>query len=227
MKPQRTRQLLFAGLCAGPLVVTIGFSAALLREGFSLRRHASSQLALGDWGWVQSINFVVAGLLVLALAIGARRVIKGEVGGLWGPLLLGVFALSHVMVGLFATDPAFGYPPGPDTPAGIPDAVSASLSAKLHNLFGFIGFNALAATSFVLARYFGRRRPFWFASSLTVGFAILAIGAYAAQWEWQHQGAARATASFDFLPMWLLLPLVWGYITALAWHLLSQQGSQS
>ncbi len=225
MKDRLASLLLKAGLCAGPVVLSVGFTAALTREGFSLHRNASSQLALGEWGWVQSINFVVAGLLMLAFAIGARRVLRGQVGALWAPLLLGVFAVSHVMVGVFATDPVFGYPPGPGTPIGAPDMDTASLSAKLHSFFGFLGFNALAIASFVLARHFGTRRPLWLASSLGVGFAILAIGAYAAHWESQHQGAARATASFDFLPMWFLLPLVWSYITALAWHLWQQHRS--
>src|SRR5690606_31797366 len=127
----------------GPLVLAAGFAQAFLREGFDLRRHASSQLALGEFGWIQSLNFIVAGLLMLAFAVGARRVMKGAPGGVWAPLLLGVFAVSHVLVGVFATDPAFGFPSAPGTPVGLPAYDTASTHAVLHSLFGGIGFNAL------------------------------------------------------------------------------------
>lgn len=222
MNDALTRRLLGAGLIAGPLVLTVDFALAFLREGFDLRRHASSLLALGEWGCVQSLNFIVAGLLTLAFAMGARRLLRDTRGGLWGPLLLGVFAVSHVLVGVFSTDPAFGFPPGPGTPVGVPDYASASLHAVLHSLAGMVGFNALAAACGVFAWRFGRAQARWMFFSLLTAAAILAVGVYAAAWEAQHTGPERASARFDFLPMWAVLPLVWGYLTALAWKLRSQ-----
>ena len=220
MHDSSTRRLLNAGLVAGPLVLAVGFAQAFLREGFDLHRHASSQLALGDLGWIQSLNFIVAGVLMLAFAFGARRVLRGTPGGFWAPLLLGVFAISHVLVGVFTTDPAFGFPPGPGTPAGLPAYDTASTHAMLHSLFGGIGFNALMIACFVLARHFGRRRPAMMAFSLLTGLLILATFIYAASWEAQHTDpAVRAVAHFDFLPMWLSLPVLWGYLSTLAWTL--------
>lgn len=213
-----TRRLLGAGLLAGPMALTVDFSLAFLREGFDLHRHASSQLALGEYGWVQSMNFTVAGVLMLIFAFGARRSLKGSPGGFWAPLLLGVFAISHVLVGVFATDPAFGFPPG--TPEGIPDYAAASTHAVIHSLAGGIGFNVLAAACFVLAWRFGRAQLRWMAFSLFTAAVIIAIGVYAGTWEAAHtEPAVRATAQFDFLPMWASLPLIWGYLTALAWKL--------
>lgn len=217
MHDRSTRRLLTAGLVAGPLVLAVGFAQAFLREGFDLHRHASSQLALGDLGWIQSLNFIVAGVLMLAFAFGARRAMRGTPGGFWAPLLLGVFAVSHVMVGVFTTDPAFGFPPAPGTPAGLPAYDTASTHAMLHSLFGGIGFNALMIACFVLVRHFGRRRPAMMAFSLLTGLLILATFIYAASWEARHTDpAVRAVAHFDFLPMWLSLPLIWGYLSTLA-----------
>ncbi|MDN7430766.1 DUF998 domain-containing protein [Burkholderia sp. AU45388] len=215
-----TSRLLSAGLIAGPLVITVGFAQAILRDGFDLRHHASSQLALGEFGWVQSLNFIVAGLLMLAFAIGARRVLKGTPGGLWAPLLLAVFAVSHVLVGLFRTDPAFGFPPGVDTPPGLPAYDQATTHAILHALFGSVGFMALTAASFVLAWHFGQRHRAWMMASLIVAAIIIGIAIYGGLWESQHvDPVMRSTAHFDFLPMWATLPLIWGYLTALAWRL--------
>ena len=213
--PRRTRRLLDAGIVAGPLVIVVGFAQAFQRDGFDLRRHASSQLALGELGWIQSLNFIVAGLLTLAFAFGLRRVLQGKRGGLWAPLLLGVFAVSHVLVGVFRTDPAFGFPPG--APTGMPAYAGASTHAVLHSLCGGVGFSALAIACLVLAWHFGRRQWGWMLFSLLAGACIVGVAVYGGIWESHHTDPlVRATAQFDFLPMWLTLPVIWGYLTALA-----------
>jgi Protein of unknown function (DUF998) len=38
----------------------------LVRDGFDIRRHALSLLTNGDLGWIQILNFVLTGLLVIA-----------------------------------------------------------------------------------------------------------------------------------------------------------------
>ncbi|TAJ55079.1 MAG: DUF998 domain-containing protein [Nevskiaceae bacterium] len=221
MNPALTRHLLAAGILAGPLVLAVDFTLALTREGFDLRRHASSQLALGDGGWMQSLNFVVAGLLMLAFTLGLHRALRSQPGGRWAPRLMAVFALSHVGVGLFSIDPAFGFPPSPGTPAGLPAYDQASFHAVLHSLFGFVGFIALAAACAVLAWHFHRRGDrgwSWLALLPTV--TVLLISVYASHYESQHSDpAVRALAQFDFRPMWASLPVIWGTLSALAWAL--------
>jgi len=214
-------RLLACGVLAGPLVLAVEFTLAYTREGFDWQRHAASQLALGDGGWMQSLNFVVAGLLMLAFSLGLRRALKGQPGGLWAPRLMALFAFSHVMVGLFPTDPAFGFPPGPGTPAGLPAYGEASTHAVLHSLFGFVGFLALAAACAGLARHFHRRRETgWSLLALLPTVTVLTLSAYAGHYESQHSDpAVRATAQFDFRPMWASLPLIWGSLAALAWAL--------
>ncbi|MDP3858941.1 MAG: DUF998 domain-containing protein [Stagnimonas sp.] len=221
MNPASTRRLLAAGILASPLVLAVEFTLAFTREGFDLRRHASSQLALGDGGWVQSLNFIVAGLLMLAFSLGLRRTLEGQAGGRWAPGLMAVFALSHVGVGIFSTDPAFGFPPGPGTPAGLPAYDQASTHAVLHSVFGFVGFNALAAACAVLAWHFHRRgETRWCAVALLPPVMVIAISVYAGCFEAQHSDpAVRAVAQFDFRPMWASLPVIWGALSALAWAL--------
>jgi hypothetical protein len=63
-----TRTLLGAGVVAGPLFVITVAVQALTRDGFDLRRHPLSMLALGEHGWIQVINFIAAGVLSLIFA---------------------------------------------------------------------------------------------------------------------------------------------------------------
>ena len=68
-----TRTLLGAGVIAGPLFVCTAAVQALTRDGFDLRRHPLSMLALGEYGWIQVINFIIAGVLSLIFAVGVAR----------------------------------------------------------------------------------------------------------------------------------------------------------
>jgi hypothetical protein len=142
----------------------------LIRPGFDIRRHALSLLSNGDLGWIQIANFVVAGLLVIAGALGMRRVMRGSRGGTWGPLLLGLYGLGLVGAGFFAADPALGFPPG--TPE---DATAISWHGLLHFVAGGIGFLGLIAACFVFAsRFMALKQPGWAAYSAATGVIFFA-----------------------------------------------------
>jgi hypothetical protein len=47
---------------AGPLFVIVVAVQILTREGFDLSRHPISLLSVGDLGWIQMANFVIAGI---------------------------------------------------------------------------------------------------------------------------------------------------------------------
>lgn len=117
-----TRNLLLAGVIAGPLHVVVGFIQAFSRSGFELAKHPLSLLSLGNLGWVQITNFVVAGLLFIASAVGMRRILRSGPGRAWGPWLIGIFGAGLIAGGVFVADPAFGFPPG--TPEGAPATLS-------------------------------------------------------------------------------------------------------
>jgi len=145
------RKLLACGVIAGPLFLVTLLVLGATREGYDAVRHPASSLAIGDLGWMQSVNFVVAGVLTLAFAIGVRRVLR-PVGGLWGPLLIGVWAVQLIIAGLFTSDPVSGYPPG--TPA-VP--VRPTLSGTIHDAAAVPGFLGMAAACLVFAWWFAVR----------------------------------------------------------------------
>ena len=73
------------GLVAGPLFLAASLIQALLRPGFDLAHNAASLLSLGQFGWIQDLNFAAAGVLSLCGAIGVRRSLAGTTGGPWIP----------------------------------------------------------------------------------------------------------------------------------------------
>jgi len=169
-----TRLLLSAGLLAGPVFVITGAVQALTRAGFDLSHQPLSLLTLGDLGWIQIANFVLAGVLSLGFAAGVGRRLTAGRGRVWAPRLLAVFGIGLIMGGVFVPDPALGYPVG--TPDGIPS--SLSWHAMLHAVAPPLAFLALVATCFVVARRLvASRRPVaaWGSRILALCCFLLAV----------------------------------------------------
>ncbi|HEX6711507.1 MAG TPA: DUF998 domain-containing protein [Rubrobacter sp.] len=150
---EKTRTLLGCGVIAGPLFVVMFLAEGATRAGYDPLRHPVSSLALGDYGWMQTANFVVAGLLTIAFAAGMWRALQSPRRSIWVPFLVGVWGIGLLGAGIFPTDPVSGYPPGtPDQLTGY------SLHGAIHDLaFSLPGFVALAAACFVFCRRFAAR----------------------------------------------------------------------
>lgn len=72
----KTRMLLLCGALGGPLFVVAFIIEGATRADYDPLRHPVSSLALGDSGWMQTTNFFVMGLLMLAYAVGLRRAFR-------------------------------------------------------------------------------------------------------------------------------------------------------
>jgi hypothetical membrane protein len=171
----RTRALLACGVVAGPLFLAVAVLQALTRDGFDLSRHPLSLLSMGELGWIQIANFVVAGLLSVAFAVGLRRVLQPGRGGRWGPLLVGAYGVGLIMGGVFVTDAGAGFPPG--APAGAPEQLS--WHGVLHAIAPVLAFLSLIAACFVLARRFaGLGQRGWATYCVATGVALLGLLAW-------------------------------------------------
>jgi hypothetical protein len=147
--PQTTRLLIACGAIGPSLFTVVYLIEGATRPGYDAWRQAASALSLSDQGWVQVINFIVCGLLILGFALGLRQTLRGGRGATWGPILIAAVGAGLVMAGVFVTDPALGYPPG--TPPG--PAVHTTLHGALHwVLGGLVVFSCLPASCFVFAR---------------------------------------------------------------------------
>src|SRR6266699_4444573 len=143
--------LLVCGVMAGPLFVAVFVVEGATRRGYHPLRNSVSSLSLTGSGWMQSLDFIVAGLLTLAFAAGVREVLRPQQASVWGPLLIALWGIHLVVAGLFATDPDSGYPPG----VPIPD--HPTLHGLLHDISVAFGFPSLVAAFFVFVRRFAVR----------------------------------------------------------------------
>jgi Protein of unknown function (DUF998) len=65
-----------------------------------------SGLALGPWGWLQVVNFILFGVALMDFAVGLHRGVAARVrGSVIGPVLLVVAAVALVLAA-FKTDPS-------------------------------------------------------------------------------------------------------------------------
>lgn len=169
-----TRRLLRCGAVAGPLFVATFVAAGATRADYDPLRHPVSSLALGPGGWVQSLNFTLAGGLYVAGSVGLARA-RTAGSPRTGPVLIAAAAVGLLGAGAFLTDPVSGYPPG--TPAA---PISYSTSGALHDLLSVPTFLGLPAAALVYARHFRRSsEPGWSAYSAGTGAAMLTLTAAA------------------------------------------------
>jgi len=203
-----TGKLLACGVAAGPLYIVIGAAQALTRDGFDMRRHPLSLLSNGDLGWIQIATFIVAGVLVLAGALGVRRRLHPGRGGTWGPILLALWGIGLIGSGIFVADPGAGFPPGVVVEEG-----AMSRSGMLHFVFGAVAFYALIAACLVFARRFhGLAERGWALYSLITGIGFLVVFGGIAS------GAASGALMLSF---YAAVAWIWGWHTAVLARLMS------
>lgn len=164
-----THRLLIGGAAAGPLFIAVVLLQLATRDGFDIRRHPISLLSLGPGGWVQMLNFTLAGVLILGLAMAARRLLVRRRGGRWGPVLLAGYGTGLVAGGVFLADPGLGFPPG--APTGTPQ--SLTWHGILHAIAPPLAFICLVAATVVLAKTFTSRT--WTRYSRLSGLAALLL----------------------------------------------------
>lgn len=197
-----TRILLLYGLAAGPLFLSVAITQALTRAGFSLAHQPLSFLSLGELGWVQQLNFVLSGILIMSLAAGTYRSFRHVTVGLLGALCLLGLSVGLIIAGLYPPDPGFGYPGG--TPDGPP--VRLTHQSAMHGLGFMLSFGFFALACVVLAIgdiKAGRRRQASYTllsaiAALTLGMwpgtgaiALRDLAAAVTLWTWVTVHAAR------------------------------------
>lgn len=193
-------RLLYCGLLAGPLfVLTFLIAGASRGDGYDVLRHPVSSLQLGDHGWVQTANFLVAGTLTIAFAAGLWRETR------LGAVLVGVWGVGLVGAGIFTTDPISGYP------LGTPATIDYTTSGALHDAFSLPAFLALAVVQVVLARGQGRG---WAIYSLLSAVVFLAADVLASA------GFSQTEPLVDLAGLFQRIAVIIGFtwLTALAWR---------
>lgn len=165
-----TRILLLCGAVAGPLFIFILLIQDYTRPDYDPRTMLLSLLALGEWGWVQILNFVLAGVLNLLYAVGLWKKLHPGPAGTGGPILIGAYGLCLVLVGVFTTDPINGFPPGAVAPTG------PSGHGAIHALGALFTFMTLTAALAVLGRFFlARTERGWASYCFATAIVLLVL----------------------------------------------------
>ena len=198
-----TRSLLGYGVLVGPFYLAVGLIQAFLRDGFDLTRHALSILANGRGGWVQTANFVLSGLMVIAAAVGFRRAIGPKSRGL--TLFLGAFGVSMLAAAIFRADPMDGFPVG--TPLGMPTTISTH--GLIHFIAGALGFTSLAVSCFCGAAVMRRRGV----SSMAVLSLLAGLGVAGGFF------GGMAFSAGGVAGIWFAVVVGWAWLAVMSLHL--------
>ncbi len=213
------RKLPYAGIVGPLLFIVVFLLEGFTQPGYSQWRNFVSQLATGDGGWVQVLNFLVCGTLVIAFAIGLRYAIRGRRGSIGGPVLVGLFGASLLVAGTFVTDPALGYPVGA--------AQVHTAHGLIHGLAGLAAFTLLPAAAFVMAWHFaaepGARR--WTLYSVGVGLLILACFIAGNVFSTADASGSMPNAPTGFVQRVAIIA-GWTWLAMVAWRQLRTSGAQ-
>jgi hypothetical protein len=210
------RNLLYAGVVGPLLFIAVFLIEGFTRPGYSQWRNFVSQLSTGETGWVQVVNFLVCGTLVFLCAVGLRQALKGTRGGVGAPILLGLFAITLLVAGIFNTDPALGYPPG------VPEVQTTQ--GAIHGVAGLLAFTLLPAACFVMAWHFASRpgEARWTVYSIVAGVVVLGFffaAAFSAQADMSGTWHNAPTGIFQRLAVFA--GFTW--ISIVAWHLIRKE----
>lgn len=215
----KAKPYLICGAIAGPLFTIAWIIESATRSDYNLLRHPISSLSIGGSGWTQITNFIIAGLLTLAFAIGVHRALRDRGGSIWGPLFIGAIAIGFLGAGLFVTDPMNGYPLGT---LAVP--TPASTSGQLHSFFSMFVFVGMPVACFVFTRrFFVWHKPGWAVYSLLSGIAFVVMFVLTSK------GFQQAAGFVDIagLLQRITLTIGWVWLSLLAVHLLKSPSEVS
>ena len=152
---------------AGPILfATVIAVFGFVRDDYSHVKHHISQLGAtgAPQAWVQNVNFVVTGLLIIAFAIGLYRAVGTGKAGKIGSALIVLVGVGAAGPGLFPED-MIPVPPEP------------TFSDSMHNMFSLLAFLAVIIAVIILSRslprddVWQRYRPY----SLITGIGAFAL----------------------------------------------------
>jgi hypothetical membrane protein len=196
--------LLILGIVGPAMFMVVAGADGLTRPGYRPMRHAISALALGPRGWVQTINFILSGVLIFVSSFGVYQASSS----LWLALVVGIIGVGMGGSGTFAMDPMRGYPPG--TPDTTPDEVSRA--QQIHDWVGALIFIGLPVAA--IAAAFTLEPLPWVLFSGVVAVVLLGLLAL-------FNALFARDSSRAGLVQRLLVGLGFAWLALLCWHLLT------
>ncbi len=144
---QHMRRAAAAGMVAPVVFVAVFTVEGALRAGYDPVSMFVSELSLGPRGWVQIVNFLVTGALVVVFGRACARVLERGPAATAGPVLLQIIGVSLMVSGPFVTDPSALFD-------------QHSVHGLIHGILGAVVFSVAPVACFVFYRRF-RTDPAW------------------------------------------------------------------
>ncbi len=138
---------------------------------YTLTRDYISELAIGRFGFVQTIAFLAFGLGTLALAAGIRRATRGSWGSLVGSVIFALFGFGVLVDAFFPIDRGGNHP--------------QTMTGTVHILAASVAFACAVLGMFVLTRTFkrdARWQSYWRLSLVLALGALVAFFLPSGQW---------------------------------------------
>jgi hypothetical membrane protein len=159
-----SRRLFWIVVAEVVLYVVLDVIAQLLPPHYSPVTQAESDLAVGPYGFVMTINFVNRGVLSIVFLYALIRTVRDEVNG-WAPLRSGVaffsiWAVGALLLAAFPTD--------------VPN-LPLSWHGALHLVVALVAFFGGAVGVFALADHFGESESLKRAKRFAFPFSILVV----------------------------------------------------
>jgi Protein of unknown function (DUF998) len=152
----------------GPAIFVATFTIeGWLRAGYNPLSTYVSALSLGPRGWIQMLNFLLLGLLLLFFSFGVAAEFPSGKASRWGVILLMVMGILFLISGPFVMDPM-----------GTPQT-QVTVHGTIHGIAGAIVFLLMPISCFVFLRRFReetRWRSFqWWTLALGILVAVAVV----------------------------------------------------
>ena len=92
--------LLCSGVIGAVLFTTVYFCFGVISPNYYMIRESISRLQLQPYGWIQSLNYVVSGVLICAFAIALRKELASGFGSTLIPFFHLVTGLGAIVMGV-------------------------------------------------------------------------------------------------------------------------------
>ncbi|MDF9749468.1 DUF998 domain-containing protein [Arthrobacter sp. ES3-54] len=183
-----------AGMIGAVLFVSVFTVSGWLYPDYSPTRMFVSELSLGPYGWVQILNFVLTGALLLAFGLGLAAHFSIGAAFRAGPALIQGIGVSLMASGPFTTDASAVFQ-------------QASIHGVVHGIFGALVFTFAPISCFVFYRRFRREADWrslaaWTLASgvvLTVGVVLLKISQQPGSGLFEWKGLVQRVILFTFM----------------------------
>ena len=154
-----SRRCLYSGIAGCLLFILCFWIQGLFRQGYDAMRIPISSLSLGSLGWVQQLNFLLSGGLILIYGFGLYQLLGSMLKGKWAAVLIGLAGAGLIGAGLFTTDPVFGYPQ--NQPLHLSQY---TIHGDLHNAVSLFVFVGLPIGITLVRSLFAQKQLLWWAN---------------------------------------------------------------